>query len=137
MKINTYESIVLINATLDDEQINQIIDRIKEFIVTNGGEIKDVENWGRKRLAYTVNKSKIGYYAIFRFTAPSNIVSKLERTYLLDEYVLRHLTIKLSPEAIEYLDKKKLQSQVDTDLSDLQEESPENLEIIDLTKEDE
>ncbi|NWF50497.1 MAG: 30S ribosomal protein S6 [Ignavibacteriaceae bacterium] len=137
MKINTYESIVLINATLDDEQINQIIDRIKEFIVTNGGEIKDVENWGRKRLAYTVNKSKIGYYAIFRFTAPSNIVSKLERTYLLDEYVLRHLTIKLSPEAIEYLDKKKLQTQVDTDLSDLQEESPENLEIIDLTKEDE
>jgi small subunit ribosomal protein S6 len=137
VKINTYESIVLINATLDDEQINQIIDRIKEFIVTNGGEIKDVENWGRKRLAYTVNKSKIGYYAIFRFTAPSNIVSKLERTYLLDEYVLRHLTIKLSPEAIEYLDKKKLQSQVDTDLSDLQEESPENLEIIDLTKEDE
>ena len=75
MKTNTYESAVIINAALDDEQIEGIISRIKEFLTNNGGEIREIENWGRKRLAYMINKSKIGYYAIFRFNAPTNIIS--------------------------------------------------------------
>ena len=110
MKNNIYESAVLINAALDDEQIEAIIARIKEAIVSNGGEISEVENWGRKRLAYMVKKSKIGYYVIFRFNAPSNIVSKLERFYTLDEYILRFLTIRLDKDAIEQLLKNKTQS---------------------------
>ena len=108
MKSNVYESAVIINAALDDEQIETIISRIKESIVSNGGEIREVENWGRKRLAYVVKKSKIGYYAIFRFNAPSNIISKLERFYSLDEQILRYLTISLDSDAIEYLEKNKV-----------------------------
>lgn len=110
MKNNIYESAVLINAALDDEQIEAIIARIKEAIVSNGGEISEVENWGRKRLAYMVKKSKIGYYVILRFNAPSTIVSKLERFYTLDEYILRFLTIRLDKDAIEQLQKNKAQS---------------------------
>ena len=108
MKTNIYESAVIINAALEDEQIDSVISHIKETISHNGGEIREIENWGRKRLAYMVKKSKIGYYAIFRFNAPSNIVTKLERTYTLDEHILRYLTIKLDSDAIEYLEKKKL-----------------------------
>jgi len=110
MKNNTYESAVLVNAALDDEQIEAIIARIKETIASNAGEITEVENWGRKRLAYMVKKSKIGYYVIFRFDAPSNIISKLERFYTLDEYILRFLTIRLDKDAIEQLQKNKAQS---------------------------
>lgn len=66
MKKKIYDSTVLINAALDDTQIEAIITRIKEFISSNEGEIREFENWGRKRLAYTVNKSKIGYYAVFQ-----------------------------------------------------------------------
>ena len=110
MKNNIYESAVLINAALDDEQIEAIIARIKEAIVNNGGEISEVENWGRKRLAYMVKKSKIGYYVIFRFNAPSIIISKLERFYTLDEYILRFLTIRLDKDAIEQLQKNNAQS---------------------------
>ena len=110
MKNNVYESAVLINAALDDEQIEAIIARIKEAIVNNGGEISEVENWGRKRLAYMVKKSKIGYYVIFRFNAPSTIISKLERFYTLDEYILRFLTIRLDKDAIEQLQKNNAQS---------------------------
>ncbi len=107
MKSSTYESAVIINAALDDDQIESIITRIKETIVSNGGEIKNIDNWGRKRLAYMVKKSKIGYYAIFRFSASSNIISKLERFYQLDEQILRYLTIKLDNDAIEYLEQKQ------------------------------
>lgn len=110
MKSGVYESAILINAALEDNQIENVINRVKEFITTNGGQIRDFENWGRKRLAYPVEKSKIGYYAIFRFEAPGSIVSKLERFYNLDEHILRYLTIKLSKEALEQIEKNKTQS---------------------------
>lgn len=110
MKSGVYESAILINAALEDNQIENVINRVKEFITTNGGQIRDFENWGRKRLAYPVEKSKIGYYAIFRFDAPGSIVSKLERFYNLDEHILRYLTIKLSKEALEQIEKNKAQS---------------------------
>lgn len=108
MKSQTYESTILINATLDDLQIEGIISKIKETIIANGGEIKEVENWGRKRLAYMVNKSKIGYYAIFRFDAPTTIISKLERFYSLDDHILRFLNIKLDAIALEQIEKNKI-----------------------------
>lgn len=107
MKNQTYESAVLINATLDDPQIEGIISKIKETITVNGGEIREIENWGRKRLAYVVNKSKIGYYAIFRFDAPTTIISKLERFYTLDDHILRFINIKLDAIALEQLERNK------------------------------
>jgi small subunit ribosomal protein S6 len=115
MKTNTYESAVIINAALDDEQIESIISRIKEFITNNGGDIREIENWGRKRLAYMINKSKIGYYAVFRFNAPTNIITKLERNYTLDEHILRYLTISLDRDAVEFLEKKRSDSQIESE----------------------
>lgn len=108
MKMQTYESTVLINASLDDSQIEGIISKIKDTITNNGGEIRELENWGRKRLAYMVNKSKIGYYVIFRFDAPTTIISKLERFYTLDDHILRFLNIKLDADALEQLEKNKV-----------------------------
>ncbi len=125
MNINVYESAVLINAALDDEQIENVVSRINDTIINNGGEIREIDKWGRKRLAYMVNKSKIGYYAIYRFNAPSTIVSKLERAFNLDDQVLRYLTIKLSNEAVEYLEKSK-SSINDFDSSSDKQNSGEN-----------
>lgn len=107
MKTNAYESAVMINAALDDDQIEVEVSRLQENIINFGGEIIEVEKMGRKRLAYIVNKSKIGYYAIFRFDAPSNIVAKLERSYSLNDNVLRFLTILLDKDALEYFEKNK------------------------------
>ena len=107
MRTGVYESTVLINAALDDQQIEIILSRIKDFIINNGGQIRELENWGRKRLAYTVEKNKIGYYAIYRFDAPGDIVAKLERTYSLDEQILRYITLRLNNDALEQLEKNK------------------------------
>lgn len=107
MKKQTYESAVLINAALDDEQIDQILSKIKDNITNNGGEVLEIDNWGRKRLAYTVKKNKIGYYAIYRFIAQPSIVAKLERLYTLDENILRFLTISLTKEALEQIEINK------------------------------
>jgi small subunit ribosomal protein S6 len=104
-----YESAVLINAALENEAIQTIISKVKETISSNGGEIRDVEDWGRKRLAYIVKKSKIGYYIFFRFDALPDLIPKLERFYQLDDNILRYLTIKLTSEALEQIEIDKVQ----------------------------
>lgn len=133
MRTNVYESAVMINAALDDDQIEGVISRIKETITNNGGEIRDMENWGRKRLAYVVKKSKVGYYVIFRFNAPSSIVSKLERFYLLDEHILRFLTITLDNDAIEHIEKIKSASLIEI-VPDVKPDIPIVEETEDSTK---
>lgn len=122
MKKSVYESAVLINAALEDNQIESILNRIKEFISSNGGELKDMENWGRKRLAYPVEKSKIGYYAIFRFEAPTDLISKLDRLYNLDEQIYRFINLKLNKDALEQIEKNKAQS------TNLKEETSQQLD---------
>jgi small subunit ribosomal protein S6 len=121
MSNRVYESAVLINAALEDEQIQSIISHIKEIIVNSGGEIKDIEDWGRKRLAYMVKKSKIGYYVIFRLNAPPNIISKLERYYKLDESILRFLTISLSKNALEQIEKNSSKTEAEVEIKEEEE----------------
>lgn len=113
MKNRLYECAVLINAALDDESIKNLIARIKETITINGGEVKEIEDWGRKRLAYQVKRSKIGYYIIIRFDAPPDLIPKIERHYQLDENILRYLSITLTKDALEQIEiDKSLQSQL-------------------------
>jgi small subunit ribosomal protein S6 len=104
MNNRVYESAILINAALDDEAIKTLIGRVKETITSNGGEILEIEDWGRKRLAYQIKKSKIGYYSIFRFNSLPDLIPKLERYYQLDESVLRYLTITLSKDALDQIE---------------------------------
>ncbi len=128
-----YESAVLINAALEDDQIQSIISHIKELISTNDGEISDVEDWGRKRLAYMIRKSKIGYYIIFRFNAYPQIISTLEKFYKLDENILRYLNIKLTKNALEQIEKNKEQPLAEADNVIVEKDIPAKVEnnIID------
>lgn len=102
-----YESVVILNAALEDEQIETTLTRIQETLKTNGGEISEIDRWGRKRLAYPIQKSKSGYYAIFRFEAPTEAIKELERIYRLDETIVRYLTIMLGKEDLEHIAKMK------------------------------
>lgn len=102
MRNGNYESAVIINASLEDQQIEAIVTKLKETIVQNGCTITNEEVWGRKRLAYPIKKSKVGYYIVFRFEGPVQAIAQLERVYRLDESILRFLTIKLSKFAMAY-----------------------------------
>ncbi|QOJ30574.1 MAG: 30S ribosomal protein S6 [Ignavibacteriales bacterium] len=104
MRIHQYESTIIVNAALEDDQIEALVTKVKDFIENHGGTIVDLDRWGRKRLAYQINKSKIGYYAVYRFSAPTELISQLERLYRLDEQIIRFLTVKLDKFAIAYLD---------------------------------
>lgn len=104
-----YETVVIVNAALEDNQVDDTIARIEDSIKTNGGEINESEKWGRKRLAYPIQKSKSGYYAVYRYTAPSASISTIERNLKLDETVIRFLTVMLDKKALEHYEKLEKQ----------------------------
>ena len=118
MRKNHYESVVIINAALEDDQIENTISNVKESITSNGGELTDFENWGRKRLAYPIQKSKSGYYIVLRFTAPVALISTLERMYRLDETIIRYLTISLDKRALDYIQKQKEKAEAEPESVD-------------------
>ncbi|NJD21739.1 MAG: 30S ribosomal protein S6 [Melioribacter sp.] len=107
MRKRTYESVIIINAALEDDQVETTISRMQETITTHGGELIEVDKWGRKRLAYPIKKAKSGYYVVFRFSATTDLVATLERNYRLDENIIRYLTIQLDKFALEAIAKQK------------------------------
>ena len=99
-KKKIYESTFIVNATLDDPQIDGVIEKAKEVITKNGGEIRDFAKWGRKRFTFPIKKKNNGFYVVFEFTGPGDTIAKLERHYQLDENVLRYLTVLLDKKAL-------------------------------------
>jgi small subunit ribosomal protein S6 len=95
-----YESIIIINATLEDAQIETEIEKVKDFITKNNGEIRALEKWGRRRLAYAIKKKNNGFYVLYEFKAQGELIAKLERHFLLNENVIRFLTIELNKKAL-------------------------------------
>ncbi len=88
-----YETTFIVNASLEDPQIEAVVNHVQEIITRNGGEVLAVNRWGRKRLAYTIKKKNNGFYTNIEFSAGGNVIQQLERSYLLDENILRFLTI--------------------------------------------
>lgn len=95
MSTNYYESTIIVNGALEEEPINQIITRAAEYITRNGGDIVKTDHWGRRRLAYPINKKSNGYYVQFQMNGPATLIAQLERFYQLDENIIRYLTLQL------------------------------------------
>lgn len=95
-----YEAIFIVNASLDDPQIDAVVARVEDTIAKNGGTIVANNRWGRKRLAYPISKKTTGYYVHLEFEAPSPLIAVLERSFQLDEMILRHLTTMIDKRAL-------------------------------------
>jgi small subunit ribosomal protein S6 len=77
-----------------DERISAIIDRTTRQITADGGQIVKVAPWGRRRLAYPIDRHREGAYHIVVFEAPTTSIAELERALLITEEVLRHLVVR-------------------------------------------
>jgi len=108
---HSYETAFIVNAGLDDPQIEAVVEKVKDAIVKNGGTIQDVDHWGRKRFAYPLRKKNNGYYVICTFQGTGETVARLDRFYQLEENILRHLTIVLTKHAIKAKELKAAQEQ--------------------------
>lgn len=104
-----YETTFIINAALEDNDVESVIQKVSSYIENHGGIIKEVNKWGRRRLAYAINKKYNGFYAHLVFEATSNTVPILERFLVLEDTILRHLTIVLPKKLADYRVKRALE----------------------------
>ncbi len=88
-----YESTFIVKGSLEDKDIDPIIAKTESFIQKNGGSVIEMERWGRRKLAYEIGRETQGFYVSAHFTAPGELISKLERMFSLDESVIRFLTL--------------------------------------------
>ncbi len=102
--MDIYENIVILNAALPDEEINTAISRISDVVVKAGGEILKTDLWGRKKLAYEINKHSKGYYVLLIFKTPPATIKKLEELYKVFDPVIKFMVVKLGSKQIKRLE---------------------------------
>jgi small subunit ribosomal protein S6 len=89
-----YESLFVVRPSLSDEDTTRLIDKMKGVLEKSGATILKQENWGKKKLAYEVKRERKGTFVYFHFKAPGTAVGELERSYRLEDSVLKYLTVK-------------------------------------------
>jgi len=97
--LSKYETTFVIDSLQKSENKENILTKVENFIKNNGGEIGEVEDWGKKRLAYEINRKQYGNYYQIHFEGPGSLPGLLEQEYRLEEGILRFLTITSDPRA--------------------------------------
>lgn len=90
-----YELMLVIRPDVGDDKSQSLVDRTTRQIVAAGGQIIKVAPWGRRRLAYPIDRHREGSYQIVLFESPAEAITELEHTLLITEEVLRHLVTRV------------------------------------------
>ncbi|MDI6619118.1 MAG: 30S ribosomal protein S6 [Clostridiales bacterium] len=89
-----YETVFVLNPNLDEEATKANIEKIKGIIEQNG-KVTNVDEWGKRRLAYEINDLTEGYYVLINFEANSDLPKELDRIFRITDTVIRHLIVNL------------------------------------------
>ena len=92
--MNKYELALVVNAKIEDEARVATVDKVKSIIEQFGGTITNVDEWGKKKLAYEIQKMREGYYYFIQFDASSDCPDKIEQRVRIMEPVIRYLCVK-------------------------------------------
>ena len=93
--MNKYELCVVVNAKIEDDAREEVVAKVKALIERFGGEITNVEEAGKKRLAYEIQKMREGYYYFIQFDASSDCPAEIERRVRIMESVMRYLCVRV------------------------------------------
>jgi len=92
--VQIYETLFIINPDLEESEITTTIDAVQELITASGGTVLKVDKWGRRQLAYQVQKKREGYYVLIYFQAPHTLIVELNRRYKLTDPIMRYLIVQ-------------------------------------------
>jgi small subunit ribosomal protein S6 len=84
----------IVKPNYDEEQYAQFVEKYNALIQNNGGEIIKVEPWGKRRLAYEIDKLREGYYVLVRFNAEADLPAELERNFKIADEIMRYLVVR-------------------------------------------
>ena len=91
--MNKYESVIIINPNLEEEQRKELITKV-ETLINDNGKVTKIDEIGKKKLAYEIQKCKEAFYVVFYFEAEAPFIAELERNFRITEEVLKFMTVK-------------------------------------------
>jgi small subunit ribosomal protein S6 len=92
--LREYELVMILDPELEDEQASAVVERAQQYVTSRGGEVADVNAWGKRRLSYPIKSRTEGNYYVAHFRMEPSQAAELEATLRLSEEVLRHLLVK-------------------------------------------
>jgi small subunit ribosomal protein S6 len=93
--MNLYEKIMILDPNLDENGVNDVVERAKEKIIKQGGEILKSENWGSRRLAYQLKKQEKGFYVLLLFKAPPSTILELEHFARVSDAIIKIMVVRI------------------------------------------
>jgi small subunit ribosomal protein S6 len=93
--VRDYELMIVLDPNLDEEALETATNRVQSTINQRGGAVKNVESWGRRRLAYPIGRNRDGTYILLRFQAKPEATAEVERALKLMESVVRYLVVRV------------------------------------------
>ena len=91
--MNKYESVIIINPSVEEQGIKSLIAKFTDLINSNG-KLDKVEELGKKKLAYEIKKNSEGYYIVFNFEANPDLIAELERVYRITDEVIKFIVVR-------------------------------------------
>lgn len=92
--MNKYELAVVVSAKIEDDEREQVVEKVKALVERFGGKISDVDEWGKRRLAYEIQKMKEGFYYFIHFESDAEVPGEIEQRIRIMDNVLRYLCVR-------------------------------------------
>lgn len=110
-----YETIFIINPDSDDATTEQTIGAVRSLIESNGYEVKRVDPWGKRRLAYEVKRHRDGYYVLMVFEAEPQFVEQLQRHYRITEPIIKYIVVRFEGDPTQFTPQKEEKAMVEVE----------------------
>jgi small subunit ribosomal protein S6 len=91
--LNKYETIFIIDPDIDEENSKALVEKFKNLLETTA-QLESIDEWGKRKLAYSINDKNEGYYVLANFSADSSFPRELERIYKITDGIIKYLIIK-------------------------------------------
>ena len=101
-----YEELFIVKPDAPDEEVDALVEQLRTHLTNLGATVDKVDKWGKRRLAYKVDKYREGSYVLFQFTSGPEAVKELERRLRVSDVVLKFLTVRID-QTLKRLDKRK------------------------------
>ena len=122
-----YENLFIVNPSYEGESLNGLKNQFVQFLEDNGSRIYNVEDWGKKRLAYKIDKQKYGSYILIQFAADGSVIRELEEAQRLNDSILGTITVRLNEEPDLSKRRQQMEEQAaDEDTADAEDDFEED-----------
>jgi small subunit ribosomal protein S6 len=101
-----YENLFIVKPDAPDEEVEQFIEQMRGVVTNTGGTVDKVDNWGKRRLAYKVDKYREGGYVLFQYTSGPETVKEFERRLRVADVVIKYITVRID-ETLKRIEKRR------------------------------